>query len=87
MSTARPLGLVDGGIVATGATGGLAGGSSQLGHGCDLPPRVMATPAFSEGTKGALAGGFEGGDGGGPFNVALSPSICTGARVTRRRDQ
>ena len=35
--------------------------------GARKPPRVMAMPALSEGTKGALAGGFKGGDGGGPI--------------------
>ena len=50
-----------------GRSGGLAGGSSQLWHGGDLPPRVMAMPAFSKGTKGALSARFEGGDGDGPI--------------------
>jgi len=30
---------------------------------------MLAMLAFSEGTKGALAGGFEGGDGGGPIQA------------------
>jgi hypothetical protein len=35
--------------------------------GARKPPRVMAMPALSEGTKGALAGGFKCCDGNGPM--------------------
>jgi hypothetical protein len=52
----RPFGLVDGGVADAEATGCLARRGGQFRRGGDLPPRVMAMPAFSEGTKGAPGG-------------------------------
>jgi len=58
---------VDGGVADTNAAGGLTGRVGQFGHGGDLPPRVLAMPAFSERAKGALASDPEGSDGRGPI--------------------
>ena len=48
---------------------------------------MLAMLAFSEGTNGALAGGFEGGDGSGPIQRGAVAEHLYGAVVTRRRDQ